>query len=93
MVDHLYACAGAVLPQEAIEAVALEDFVQVLEVVAYEVHVVELVVVEQGAAALLWLRQPFSFVNAVGGDEVSCRIQLIGGNVCGRSNPECGMGL
>ncbi len=81
------------LLQEAVEAVALEDVVEVPEVVADEVHVVELVVVEHGAAALLRLRKPFALVNAVGGDEVSCRIQLIGGNVCGRSNPECGMGL
>lgn len=51
VVDHFYACAGAVLPKEAVEAVTLEDFEQVLEVVANEVHVVELVVVEHGAAA------------------------------------------
>lgn len=87
VVDHLYACAGAVLPKEAVEAVALEDFEQVLEVVADEVHVVELVVVEHGAAAFFRLRQPFAFVNAVGGDEVSGRIQLIGGDVCGRPKP------
>lgn len=93
MVDHLYARAGAVLPKEAVEAVALEDFEQVLKVVADEVHVVELVVVEHGAAAFFRLRQPFSFVNAVGSDEVAGRIQLIGGDVCGRPNPECGMGL
>lgn len=93
MVDHLYPCTGSVPPKEVVEAMAFEDFVQVLEVVAYEVHVVELVVVEHGAAAFPWLRQPFSFVNAVGGYEVSCCIQLIGGDVCGRSNPECGMGL
>ena len=71
MVDHLYARARAALLQEAVEAVALEDLVQVLEVVADEVHVVELVVVEHGAAAFFRLRQPFSFVNAVGGDEVA----------------------
>lgn len=59
MVDHLYACAGAVLPKEAVEAVALEDLVQVLEVVADEVHVVELVVVERA-------RQTFEKMKAKG---------------------------
>lgn len=75
------------LPQEVVEVVPLEDFEQMLEVVAGEVHVVDLVVVEHGAAAFFRLRQPFAFVNAVGGDEVSGRIQLIGGDVCGRPKP------
>ena len=71
VIDHLYARAGTVLPKEAVETVTLEDFEQILEVVADEVHVVELVVVEHGAAAFFRLRQPFAFVNAVGGDEVA----------------------